>query len=289
MSRAPLINKIRGVPGRCEPTGSGRSPLGFTLIEVLVVVAIIALLVAILLPTLSKARRQAQTAVCKTNLHDFGLSIRQYLDAHDPYYPLMAYIGASIYNERPWGDDNLFVLWWGKYTGNVDTHVCPGTGHRIRKPERIEKVHVPGKGIRFDIYTGGKIRNDFEFHAQLVREYAQLNAELVDVNGFGTSYEYMGWANMEKPGVTTQIDWYPFPKVKTVPGEPLTERLVKRPSLTPLMKDADEGDDYGPVVGAPPGAGTNNLPESWDNHGTWLANVLYADGHTVSHPRSYWE
>ncbi len=44
-----------------------RRPHGFTLIEVLVVVAIIALLVAILLPSLSKARAQARTAVCQSN------------------------------------------------------------------------------------------------------------------------------------------------------------------------------------------------------------------------------
>ena len=53
---------------------------GFTLIEVLVVVAIIALLVAVLLPSLAKVRRQATAAVCKSNLRQLGMGMTMYLN-----------------------------------------------------------------------------------------------------------------------------------------------------------------------------------------------------------------
>ena len=56
---------------------------GFTLVELLVVVAIIALLVSILLPALSKAKEQALTTICATKQHNLIIAWTNYAEDHD--------------------------------------------------------------------------------------------------------------------------------------------------------------------------------------------------------------
>ena len=89
---------------------------GFTLVELLVVISVIAMLLSILMPSLSKARDSARAIVCSSNLKNIGLATLTYLADNNGKYPAaFIYDSAGVYGERKfWGfsgflDDYLAV------------------------------------------------------------------------------------------------------------------------------------------------------------------------------------
>ena len=99
----------------------------FTLIELLVVVSIIALLVSILVPSLSKAKKQAETTVCLSNLRQIGFAANFYLSDNEEYIPRGDWSAGSFVT---WFE--LFMPYLGqqeaKNSGDyrkVENYFCP--------------------------------------------------------------------------------------------------------------------------------------------------------------------
>ena len=63
----------------------------FTLIELLVVISIIALLMAVLMPALNRARAQAQATACMSNLRQWGVLFSMFAEDNNGYFILTIY------------------------------------------------------------------------------------------------------------------------------------------------------------------------------------------------------
>jgi prepilin-type N-terminal cleavage/methylation domain-containing protein/prepilin-type processing-associated H-X9-DG protein len=107
---------------------------GFTLVELLVVMAIIFLLASILLPVFGRARANARRSACQSNLRQLGLAAMQYASDHDEHYP--RYINED-YHTPPSGRPSNGYWYWQEilhpYYKNFDLLYCP-EGHRFINP-----------------------------------------------------------------------------------------------------------------------------------------------------------
>src|SRR6266496_2500483 len=103
------------------PGGRRNSRRAFTLIELLIVIAIIAILAALLLPVLSKAKAAALRVRCTSNLHQIGIALRLYVDEFRKY-PAFGYPGSALFRSNFWDHAVLAYA-----AGNQGVFLCPGS------------------------------------------------------------------------------------------------------------------------------------------------------------------
>ena len=188
---------------------------GFTLIELLVVISIIALLVGILLPALSAARRTARSMICQNNLRQIGIGIWAYSYENQDLFP-PAYIDDSV---APDGDGtdwavmiNAYLSQSGKdtyqeaeYQHQTKVLTCPQAlvdGGRLHYGANL--LFMPafpwsaGQGL--DVYNTNDLVRTTE--TMIIGDAAQM----LSANKYGDSYS--GLDRLDAYGANEKSEYY---------------------------------------------------------------------------------
>jgi len=135
---------------------------GFTLVELLVVIGIIAVLIGILLPVIGRARRQANTTACMATLRSLGQTLYIYASENKGSLPYGYYRSDAITNstENQVGEDpdTSVYVWWSvlrgymRRRGNMDNSMNNNDGStstRLMKAFACPEGHDPEAGCDF--------------------------------------------------------------------------------------------------------------------------------------------
>ena len=180
--------------GRPRPQQRVRDPgVAFTLVEILVVIAVMGVLAALLLPTLGRAKESARATACLSNLRQVGTSLQLYVQDHDNRLPVMYdalistngpstntltidivlsnYLGSPNILRCRSDDKDLFektgasYAWNSLLNGQDADHLqvfgIPFDPHNIPvvfDKESFHKARGPARGVNY-LYADGRIQN----------------------------------------------------------------------------------------------------------------------------------
>jgi len=213
----------------------------FTLIELLVVVSIIALLIAILLPSLQRAKQTAQIVTCGSNVRQIGTSIMMYADDYKLHYP----------NHQDMGRSNTL---YGGTLGESDEPPI-NLGHPASIYGADRRITNPYIGVERDVEPDLEVKvHRCPSDRGTPDVYDQY--DITTYYLFGTSYNYNYYAPTDSTTLT-------LANAKLV--------NVQRPDFTVVIGDATIWNYFrwpGP-----------ERRQRWHDDEKPTANIAFADGH----------
>ncbi len=165
----------------------GNRAWAFTLIELLVVISIIAVLAALLLPALNKAKEQGRSALCKSNMRQLTLGILLYTDENDLWFPWPGDVNTD--RDPDW-------VWGGQPTINPNNPVswaAPDFGFRADAGAVYTYVTTQSR-ISKTSYNKSKMTNGYPVYR--CPSTGKLGESL------RVNFSMNGWLNPGKPGAT---------------------------------------------------------------------------------------